>query len=206
MGKQTTLARLTMETAFSHAAIDEALLGPLEFPTASGFRRFLCMIYGFQAPLEAALVMTPEIDFAFLEERSKAGRIANDLMSLGLTRREFQLLARRSQIGPFANVADALGFMYATERLAIPIEELRVRLESEVPIVLSLASQFMTTYRHVAEMRWFRYGVLLDRAAKKHGIDTIVASARAGVEALQRWLVESGATVETTTTATAQVA
>src|SRR5688572_10190559 len=113
MARSSTLARLTVETANSHASIGQALLGPLEFPTATGYRRFLCTLYGFQAPLEAALVMTPQIDLDFVQQRSKAGRMASDLMSLGFTRREFHLLSRRQVIPSFANPAQALGWLYA---------------------------------------------------------------------------------------------
>ena len=195
MGKSTTLARLTVETAAAHSQIDEALVGPLDFPTAAGYRRFLCVLYGFQAPLEAAVVMTPNIDLDFAHERCRAPRIAADLLSLGLTRREFGLLARRQAIGPFANPAEALGWLYTTERLSLQIEALRLRITHEMPVVFTLASQFISSYQSVADIRWRHYGIVLDRIAREHGADAIVGAAREGMACLQNWLVECGATV-----------
>jgi heme oxygenase len=190
MGRSSTLSRLALETAQSHAWIDEAMLGPLDFPTTTGYRRFLCMLYGFQAPLEAALAATPGMDFEFLAPRCKTSRIAGDLLSLGLTRHEHHLLARRQSIGPFENVAQAYGFMYATERLMLPVEALRVRLENEMPVVTGLASQFLYAYSNTAELRWRQFGSVLDRAARTFDVEQIVASAKLGIESLQGWLTQ----------------
>jgi len=190
MGRSSTLARLALETARSHAFIDEALLGPLEFPSTAGYRRFLCMLYGFQAPLENALATTPGMDAHayFLETRWKAARIATDLMSLGLTRHEHCLLARRQSIPAFASVAHAFGFMYATERLMVPVDALRVRLEIEMPVVTTLAHNFIYSYANRADAQWRQYGTHLDRVARQGDIEVIVSSARAGIDSLTAWL------------------
>ena len=184
------LARLAHETARSHTFIDEALIGPLEFPTTAAYRRFLCMLYGFQAPLENALVLTPHMDHhaCFLESRWKAARIASDLMSLGLTRHEHCLLARRQSVPAFANAGIAFGFMYATERLMLPIEAMRIRLEIEMPVVTTIAHNFLYSYANAAESRWRQYGTHLDRLARQFDADQIVASARAGIDSLTAWL------------------
>jgi heme oxygenase len=193
MTRSATLARLTLETSNTHRVIDEALLGPLEFLNAAGYRQFLCMLYGFQAPLEAALVMTPGIDLDFVAERAKAGRIATDLLSLGLTRNEFRLLARRQNIGPFTTIGEALGWMYVTERIMLHVEALRGRLESELPVVYALASQFVTTYRHIADVRWRDFGRKLDRT---RDADRVVAAATTGLESFRNWMLANGATLQ----------
>lgn len=199
MGRSSALARLALETSQTYAPIEAALFGPLEFASTSGYRRFLCMLYGFQAPLEAALVMTPGMDLEFLQSRFKTSRIATDLLSLGLTRHEHQLLARRHVIGPFDNVAQAYGWMYATERLTVPIEALRIRLESEMPIVTALAKQFLSTYANTAELRWWQFGAMLDRTAHDHDLEEIVASARLASDALHGWLTQHVSTDRATT-------
>ena len=190
MGRSSTLARLALETSRSHAFIDEVLLGPLEFPTTAGYRRFLCMLYGFQAPLENALVLTPAMDAHahFFESRWKAARIASDLMSLGLTRHEHSLLARRQSIPAFPTVAHAFGFMYATERLMLPVEALRIRLEIEMPVVTTIAHNFIYAYANTAEAQWRQYGNHLDRLARQYDLDQIVTSARSGIDSLTAWL------------------
>jgi len=201
MGRSSTLARLCLETSRSHAFIDEVLLGQLEFPTTAGYRRFLCMLYGFQAPLENALVKTPAMHchVDFLESRWKAARIASDLMSLGLTRHEHCLLARRQSIPSFANVAQAFGFMFATERLMVPIEALRIRLECEMPVVTTIANHFIYSYTNSADARWRQYGTLLDRLARQYDADQIVASARSGVDSLTVWLSQQMPTTRAAT-------
>ena len=190
MGRSSTLARLALETGRSHARIGEALLGPLEFPSTAGYRRFLCIFYGFQAPLETALARTPGIDTDFLAVRWKAGRIASDLLSLGLTRHEHHLLARRHVIGPFENVAQAYGWMYATERLMLQVDAMRVQIENDMPVVISLANQFLYSCATNTDVRWRQFGVLLDRVAKQHDVEEIVASARVSVESLFDWLTQ----------------
>jgi heme oxygenase len=186
---RSLLDRLSSQTSRLHARIDEAMFGDLEFPTTAGYRRFLCLFYGFQAPLENAITKTPKLDHELLEIRSKAGRLAHDLMSIGLTRHEHVLLARRRPIIPvFENPAQALGWMYATERLMLHVEPLRIRLESEMPVVMALAHQFLYAYVNTAELRWRQFGAMLERTAKKHDVETLLAAACAGTEALSTWL------------------
>ncbi len=192
MGRVAALARLALETASTRAAIDEALLGPLDFLDTASYRRFLCLVYGFQAPLEAALDLTPGIDLEFLHERRRVAPIAADLMSLGLTRQEFHLLSRRQTIGPFASVPEALGWMYATERLGLHLETLRIRIENEMPVVYELACQYLAASRNVVELRWRGYGRLLDRVGHA---DDIVAAGIAGLDSFRSWLVANGAPI-----------
>ena len=190
MGRSTMLARLALETGRTHQRIEEALLGPLDFPTTVGYRRFLCIFYGFQAPLESALALTPGIDLDFVAARAKAGRIASDLLSLGLTRHEHHLLARRQVIGPFENVLQAAGWMYATERLMLQVDAMRFRIESEMPVVVQLAHQFLYSCSNNAELRWRQFGMMLDRLAKKYDAEEIVTNARLSVDTLHDWLTQ----------------
>lgn len=188
MTRSTTLARIAVETAPACRWIDDALFGPLELATVAGYRRFLARLYGFQAPLEVALAATPGIDHDLVVPRCRAGRIAGDLLALGLTRHEHALLARRQAIAPFAEPGEAYAWMYATERLMLRVEPLRLRLANELPIVSETANQFLSAYAHVAELRWCQFGIALDRAAHASDREQIVANARAAIAALREWL------------------
>ncbi|HLL25038.1 MAG TPA: hypothetical protein VK427_23045 [Kofleriaceae bacterium] len=190
MGRSVTLARLSLDTARAYGALEEALLGPLDFPTASGYRRFLCLLYGFHSPLEAALALTPGIELDHIAPRVKSPRIASDLLSLGLTGQEFGLLARRQSIDAFANTAQAYGFMYATERMMLQVEALRTRLECETPVLLALANQFIYSYANIADLRWRQYGALLDRTAQRYELDTreITEGAKRGITSFLDWV------------------
>jgi heme oxygenase len=46
---------------------------------------FLMRVYGFEAPLEASLVVTPNLDLMLdLRERQKTGLLTQDMLALGL--------------------------------------------------------------------------------------------------------------------------
>lgn len=188
MARSQLLARLASETSRVHARIEEAMFGDLEFATTAGYRRFLCLFYGFQAPLENALERTPGIDLEFLDLRGKAGRLASDLMSIGLTRHEHVLLARRQTVPAFTSRAQAFGWMYATERLMLHVEPLRVRLEAEMPVVMALAHRFLYSYVNIAELRWRQFGAMLDRTIRPQDADVLLDAARASTDALASWL------------------
>ncbi|MBA3394338.1 MAG: biliverdin-producing heme oxygenase [Deltaproteobacteria bacterium] len=183
-----TLSRLTLETAPDHASIDSALAAPLEFPSVSGYRRYLCTLYGFLAPLEASLILTPGIDLPFVQFRLKAGLLANDVMSLGLTRREFGLLSNRHTIPAFGSVAEALGWLYVVERTTLQHENLCHRVATEAPVAYELASSYLNAYDGTVRLRWRELGAHLDQVASSEEADRIVAGAHAGIASLHDWL------------------
>ncbi len=185
------LTRLTLETTAHHAHVDEALHGPLEFPTVPAYRQYLCTLYGFQAPLEAAVVLTPGMDLDFMQGRLKAGRIASDVLAIGLTAKEFRVLARRHTIPAFRSVPEALGWLYVSERMTLQHETLRHRLANELSIVVELGGSFLAAYHGVAGERWRELGELLDQVAWSADIgDRVVAAANEAFRWLAGWIAE----------------
>jgi heme oxygenase len=191
MSRSPTLGRLALATTEAALAVETQLFGPLESPSTPVYRRFLSVLYGFQAPLEAELARMTDLAPEFVHERRRAGHIANDLLALGLTRHELPLLTRRQHIEPFTSGPEALGWMYVTERLMLTVETLRVRIESEMPVVFALSSQFLICYRHAIGRRWRELGAQLDRRAVPNA-DAIVAGAKAGYASLLQWIDSSG--------------
>jgi heme oxygenase len=168
--------------------IEERLFSPFdEFLATADYRRFLSLLYGFQAPLEAELARTEGIPPAFLAERRRAAYIANDLLALGLTKHEQPLLARRQHIAPFTSVGEALGWMSLTERLMQSVETLRERIEVDMPVVYALSNQFLCCYQYAINRRLRELGAMLERHAKPNA-DAIIAGAQAASASLQHWL------------------
>src|SRR5437868_12190691 len=79
-----TLIQLNLATQEHHIAADAAWL-ELLVPgvTRARYVEHLIKVYGFEAPLEAALRYTPGLS-SVIDVRPRAGLIAQDLMRLGL--------------------------------------------------------------------------------------------------------------------------
>ena len=72
-------------------------------PTRESYRRFLCDLYGFVTAFEARFAFALGLDITFIENRIKSGRMATDLLALGLTAYERVRLSRRCVVPTFAS-------------------------------------------------------------------------------------------------------
>src|ERR1041385_2031444 len=109
---------------------------PLAVPTLDSYRRYLCDLYGFISALEARLVYTWSLDSAFLQTHIPSGRMATDLLGVGLTSYERTRLARRCCIPQFANVHVAIGWMFVLERIMRDLPAIRRDLREKLPMLL----------------------------------------------------------------------
>lgn len=184
------LTRLTLETQVYHASIDALLQAPLARPSRSGYRRFLCLAYGFEAPVEGRLAHAPGVEIGFIHDRLKAGRIASDLLSLGLTTPEYGMLARRHDVPAFKSGAEAMGWLYVTERVTLQHEAIRRLLADKLPHEYKLAHEYLTTYERTAGVRWRELGMILDDVAwSEHTASLIVEAACDAFDAQREWLM-----------------
>src|SRR5436305_14446530 len=86
-------------------------------PSEREYRDHLVLVYGFEAPLEAALAMTPRVSLVIdLRERARASWIVQDLLSLGLRPAKLARMPHCHGIVPFRDVPEALGWLYVVER------------------------------------------------------------------------------------------
>lgn len=115
----TMLARVDQETRFDHASADGLWRDLMESAaTPATYMHHLMRLYGFAAPLEAALAYTPNLASAIdVRGRVRSGLIAKDLLALGISAGNIAELPQ-CMIAPFATVAEALGWMYVVERSA----------------------------------------------------------------------------------------
>ncbi len=183
------LLRLDIET---HAHHDEAdatwtdLTGRSNTPT--DYMNQLVRVYGFEAPLEAALAYTPKLaSFLDLRQRSRSGFIAQDLVTLGLRPSQVSSIPQ-CMIAPFASVAEALGWMYVSERATLLHDRVRHRLQDEVPQVAPALS-YCSAYAGVVNERWAELGEVLDRVACSKSVgNRIIDAAHQAFRRESSWL------------------
>jgi len=184
----TSLVRLNFETRVHHDAADmfwRSLLVPKV--TRAEYMDRLATAYGFTAPFEAACAYTPGLrDTLDLRARSRAGRLAQDLLELGLTPSELSAVPSCFPIAPFASRIEALGWLYVIERDTILHENVRRHLVAELPEVRG-ATAYLSSYRDVTGARWQELGRVLDRLVPHDQRDELLAAAHAGFRCLLEW-------------------
>src|SRR5687768_7558155 len=121
------LLRLDLETRSVQSAAERTWVRVISDEPASehDYTRALVRIYGFEAPLEAALAYTPNFEaLVDMVGRYRSGLIAQDLLTLGLTPAQVAAIPQ-CMIAPFAGVTEALGWLYVHERATLCHERVR---------------------------------------------------------------------------------
>jgi heme oxygenase len=154
------LARLQQETEAFHATADAHRLAMLSAPTTVGqYRAWLSRIYGFEAAVEAALVMTPGID-AVLDVRGRCQMrlLRADLVSLGA---DPAALPRHVPI-VIRDVADALGWIYVLERGSQLHGLVERHLRGCMPATIRTGGSYLAMQERSAGTRWRELGEAMD--------------------------------------------
>ena len=181
--------RLDLETRPHHAAADAVWRELLADPhvTDPDYAHRLVRVYGFEAPLEAALMYTPHLDaFVDVKRRQRAGLIAQDLLAMDLHPSQVADLPGAG-IAPFANAAEALGWMYVAERATGLHSYVRQHVLDRIPR-LSNAVTYLSAYETSTGSRWLELADALDRAARdERALDPIVLGAFDGFRCAIDW-------------------
>lgn len=191
MGGSLIIERLNEETQVHHAEADADLDVLFRHDaSASHYMLYLMRLYGFEAPLESALLTTPALDLMVnLRERSRASFIAQDLLALGLRPALVAELPMCLTIPSFRGAAEALGWMYVVERSTLAHSVIRHHLLTTIPSEMKRASSYLQSYSGVVGTRWRKFGVTLDNVARHPAIaDRIIASANEAFRCQRRWL------------------
>ena len=183
--------RLNAETRRHHADADADF--DILFRTTcspSHYLAFLFRVYGFEAPLESALALTPNLELMIdLEERRKAHHLVKDILALGVEPTELDELPRCLTIPQFRGAAEALGWMYVVERSTLAHCVIRRHLLTVLPREMSRASEYLQAYAGVVGRRWREFGTLLDDIARQPAIaDRIVMAANDAFRMQRRWI------------------
>lgn len=185
------IQRLNEATRLHHAEAETEFDVLFERETTPGhYLKFLVRAYGFEAPLESMLALTPSLRRVIdLEERRKAGFIAEDLLALGLRPVQIAELPQCLGIPQFRGAAEALGWMYVVERTTLAHSIVRRHLLMRLPREIRHASNYLSCYAGVVGVRWRGFGAALDDFACMQVLeDRIAAAASEAFRCQRRWI------------------
>jgi heme oxygenase len=184
------LVRLSVETASLHLEADEPwrdLADPSRDVTRLDYLHHLVQRYGFDAPVEAALAYTPQLQDLFdVHDRFRAGPIAQDLLSLGATPGEIAKV-RQAAITPFSSASEAIGWLYVHQRCTLMFETTRHELVRKLP-ELSFATTYLRSLEGRVGSSWDELGQVFDTVAQTTMFaERVIASAREAFRAMIEW-------------------
>lgn len=183
-----TLIQLNLATREFHTPADAGWLA-LRSPTVNKAQYIeqLVKVYGFEAPLEAALRYTPGVTaLVDLRPRMRAGLIVQDLVRLGMTPGRIAGLPQRFL--SFGSVAEALGWLYVAERATLIHGSIRRYLAVRIPEAAH-ATAYLSAYDGVAAQRWSDFGTALETVADSpEQRRELLRAAGEGFAALCTWL------------------
>jgi len=162
-----------------------------EDTTSDDYLLYLTRQYGFEAPLESALVTTPNLDLMIdLHERQKAPLLARDLLGMGMRPADLQLIPQCLRVPQFRGAAEALGWMYVIERATLAHSVIRRHLLTRLPKAMRDASSYLQSFAGMVCTRWREFGVVLDDVARHPAIaDRIVDAANEAFRTQRRWVM-----------------
>jgi heme oxygenase len=171
-----------------HAGVDTYWLDlMLSGVTREAYRVQLMRLYGFEAPLESALVYTPDFIITDRRDRTRSGLIAQDLLALGVAPSKITVLPQCRDIAPFADPAEALGWKYVAERPTQLHSAVKRNVVARVADCAN-ALAYLSVYEGVATARWRSFGALLDTIAeRRNALDTIVGAAVTAFQCMGQW-------------------
>jgi len=183
------LARLQLETRALHPEVDALWVELMSIEaTRECYVSTLITTYGFEAPIEAAVAMTPGVNHILsLRPRARSGFIVQDLLALGHTPSRIARLPQCWRVVPCRDVSEALGWIYAVERSTLLHQTVHHHLAARLPSIR--AWSYLSAYEGVAALRWQELGEALDLVALRSNTgDQIVAGARSAFAMLREWV------------------
>jgi heme oxygenase len=182
------LTRLNLETRIHHAEVDADQLAVLDNADPERYREFLIRTYGFEATVESALAVTPDLDRVLdIRERAKAGVIATDLLLVGLRPHELAEVPLCPWLDIIESIEDALGWLYVVERRTLLHSAILRHLTARIPQIVETASAYLRCYEGIAGARWRDLGLAFDRVATPANGDRIVAAAHQAFWCQRDW-------------------
>lgn len=186
--QSAALTRLRSATRLHQCVADAdrlALVG--KPPSLPAYLSYLARMYGFDAPLESALNVAPELTARIdLSKRMKANVIGMDLCDQGFPAADLLGLPHCA-LAPFQTLPEALGWLFVSEVNRSGHQLFRTYLARELPAVLQGAS-IAVTLTTAAE--WRQLGALLDDVAASDAcaLDGVIEAAIHGFDCAHRWL------------------
>jgi heme oxygenase len=179
---------LSRETKHFHAAADNDRLAMLGLAAdRAHYASFLTRVYGFEAPLEATLLMTDGLDqWLDMRDRGHLRLLRADLQALGFN--DLNALSRCPTISPFRHPAEALSWIYAVERNTLLQGLIERHLRSRLSEVLKAAGCYLAGQQRSNGQRIRELGTVMDRIAKDSVCaERIVVAAKAAFRTQHHW-------------------
>jgi heme oxygenase (biliverdin-IX-beta and delta-forming) len=183
---------LRIHTRSHHERIEQALDLPASVRSRDDFERLLARFYGFYLPHEARLrPYTPALDAYGIElgRRSKAGKIRDDLLSLGMSAEAITGLPQCVDLPDLCTPAHALGSLYVLEGSTLGSQIIARALKEKVDLDIMSSMRFLSGYGASTGAMWRSFVSALDAAPFE---SQCVAAAQEGAvqtfDCLERWL------------------
>jgi heme oxygenase len=182
------LTQLNLETRMHHADVDADQLTVLDEFDATRYRDYLVRTYGFEASVESALALTPGLERVIdLRQRAKAGRIAQDLLALGLRPNELSEVPLCTFIDDCDDVLDAMGWLYVLERRTLLHSAILRHLVARMPAIVDHAGSYLRSYEGIAGARWRDLGATYDQIATEMTAPRVIAAAHQALWCQRDW-------------------
>jgi heme oxygenase (biliverdin-IX-beta and delta-forming) len=159
----TVLMRLNLATRRCHVDVDQLWLD-LMCPNVRvpDYLGVLVRTYGVIAPFESACRYMPGlariVDF---KQLMRAGLIAQDLLSLGLSPLQVATVPQCPSITMFRGMPEALGWLYVIERSTLLQNSVRRHLQRHLEV--DNACAYLAAYEGHVNDHWNAFGRVLDR-------------------------------------------
>jgi len=182
------LLRLAVETASHHAVADEDRLGLLDARTPERYRKHLVRIYGFEAPVEAALSRIATLHGplrGLVRERTRMAFLRLDLRGLGKT--TAQLSAMPVAAVEITDVAHALGWLFVLERSTLLAGIIQRDLQRAMPDTMVRSCNYLNASAYKPGVRLRALGEAIGNFAQRCAPSAIVAGAIDAFRMQRQW-------------------
>lgn len=183
------LTRLNLATRQYHADVDGPWLDLMR-PTVSvaDYLGQLVRTYGFVAPFESACKYTPGLGRVLdIGQLMRAGLIAQDLLSLGLTASQVASVPYCPAITTYRSPSEALGWAYVIERSTLLHDGIRRHIARQLPEA-ARAMSYLAAYDGRVGDHWTTFGRIVDRAGTTPQLaNEIINAAHDGFRVAKQW-------------------
>jgi heme oxygenase len=183
------LTRLSLAARARYPRADAVWLDLLgDEISASRYIAALVNVYGFEAPVEAALSYTPSlVELVNMRGLARSQLIIDDLMKLGIGPQEVSRVEQCAEVAPFVDTAEALGWLYVIKRSMLVHPRIMATLSRTLPMAAD-ASSYLGHDDGQLGAQWSRVAALIeDFAGTSDRQDRVLRGAYDALDCQQRW-------------------
>jgi heme oxygenase len=185
--ESSNLSKLDQATRTWQLGLDTTWQDLSKTPGRAPYLAALIRTYGFVAPVESACRYTPGLE-RILDTRSltRAGYLAQDLLTLGLAPADVTQLPQCAWITTFRDIPEALGWLYVLYRAAQAKRGLQAKLVRAAATLDTACAYLAAVAGDDADDRWLSFERTFERTAAGAARE-ITDAAHSAFAALERW-------------------